>query len=351
MALPYASSRALALDGLGDPTRRDDLDGDNWPLTWAPDDLVYAAYGDGWGRRPVDPKTKLNTGMVRLSGAPPGFEGEEVEIPNYGGGAQDPNMKGVGLLSAGGVLYHTLRYQEGRTEPRQQVAAALIWSADRGATWEGGTRYAESIEEMEWLFREPDYAFSQPTFLQAGRDYAAAQDGYVYVYAPGEARRRRNDTLELARVARDRVRERGAYEFVAGFSGAAGGDRPEWSADVARRAPVLSFPEHVGGGDVVYLPGARRYLFVTSAAWHRNEERPSRLAFLDAPQPWGPWTVAGYVDAWGSGREGDCRYDPRLPAKWIEEDPTAGRVTCTLIFSDRTRSDVLNHQTARFRLL
>src|SRR5689334_21054540 len=103
-SLPYPPSRHLRLEGLGEPVRRADIDGDNFTLTWADDDLVYAGYGDGWGCRPVEKPTKLNTGMVRLAGSPPGFTGEEVAIPFFGGGAQDPNLKGCGLLCAGGTL-------------------------------------------------------------------------------------------------------------------------------------------------------------------------------------------------------------------------------------------------------
>ena len=46
---------------------------------------------------------------------------------------------------------------------------------------------------------------------------------------------------------------------------------------------------------------------------------------LDAPQPWGPWTVAYEVDNWdvGPGEHGD------FPAKWISRD---GR-TVHLVFS------------------
>jgi hypothetical protein len=339
MTLPFAPSTALTLEHLGAPVRRDDLDGDNWPLSWADDDLIYACYGDGWGCRPMDPKTKLNSGIVRIQGDPPGFTGEEIKIPFFGGGAQDPNMKGVGMLCVGGTIYHTVRYQAGRTEPRDQLWSALIWSSDHGQTWEGDTTYAARAEDMTWLFREDDRAFSQPTFLQAGKDYTAAPDEHVYVYSPREGRRRRNDSLELARVPRERIGERGAYEFFAGLTSV---DKPAWSSDISRRAPVLEYREHVGGGDVVFLPLLKRYLLVSCAAWHRNEERPSELVVLDAPQPWGPWTTVGFVERWGTGLKGDCRYDPRLPAKWIQEGDD--QVRLILNFSDRTQSDVWNHQ-------
>jgi hypothetical protein len=342
---PYLPSAALRLETIGRPVRRADLDGDDWPVTWADDDRLYAAYGDGWGCRPVDPATKRNTGLVRLAGAPPDFTGEEVAMPWFGAGAEAPNLKGCGLLALDGTLYHFLRYQVGYpAEPRDQLASALIWSPDLGATWEGAT-YAPDPDGIAFFFEEDDRAFSAPTFLQAGRDYRAAPDDYVYLYAPHEDRRRRNDHLDLARVPRARVLERGAYEFFAGLEG---GDRPRWSRRVAGRAPVFTFPGHVGCGDVVYLPGRGRYFLATCAAWPAADRRPSRLGFFDAPHPWGPWSTAGFVADWGSGQDGDCRYDPRLPARWLAEDGATGAVTATLVFSDRTRSDVLNYQEIRF---
>ena len=125
-------------------------------------------------------------------------------------------MKGVGMLCVEGVIYHTLRYQAGRTEPRDQLWSALIWSADHGRSWQGDTTYAARAEEMTWLFQEED-------------------------------RGRRG----------------------------------------------------------------------------------------------------GFIPRWGTGMERDCRYDPRLPVKWIEE-ATDG-VTVILNFSDRTRSDVWNHQEVRLK--
>src|SRR6266536_3268258 len=116
---PYPPSPVLAFDELGATVRREDLDGDDWPMTWAEDDARYTAYGDGWGRRPIEKPTKLNTGLCRLIGNPPGFRGEEVTIPWFGYGPQDPNMKGCGLLAVDGTLYHFLRYQRGERVRRQ----------------------------------------------------------------------------------------------------------------------------------------------------------------------------------------------------------------------------------------
>src|SRR5262249_12567999 len=48
--------------------------GDNWPLTWADDGDLYAAYGDGNGFEP-QLKEKLSLGFAKVSGSPPDFTG------------------------------------------------------------------------------------------------------------------------------------------------------------------------------------------------------------------------------------------------------------------------------------
>ncbi|CAA9223474.1 MAG: hypothetical protein AVDCRST_MAG77-598 [uncultured Chloroflexi bacterium] len=361
LAVPYPPSRHLRLEGLDEPVMRRDLDGDNFPVTWADDGLLYAGYGDGWGCRSVEKPTKLNTGMIRLRGEPPDVTGEEVAIPWYGGGAQNPNMKGCGLISVDGTLYHFLRRQVNQGQPgeqRRQVAAALIWSHDHGATWQGDTAYtpdSPGAEGMSFFFREADHAFSSPTFLQAGQDYALAQDEYVYVYSPREDLRRRNDHLDLARVPRDRITERCAYELFAGIEPVRGGSetgssgRPRWTRDMAQRAPAFAFPGYVGAGDVVYWPALGRYVLAQCISWEPRAPgvQASRLALFDAPQPWGPWTTVGHVAPWGGGEDGDLRYDPRLPAKWIAADGTSA----VLVFSHRQQPDVLNYQRLRFSML
>ena len=332
----FPVSPALALERLDAPVRREDLDGDNWPVTWADDDALYAAYGDGWGCRPLRPETKRNTGLVRLREGPTECTGEEVDCPWFGAGAEDPNLKGCGLLAVDGVLYHFLRYQVRNPAggPRLQVGSRLIWSRDHGATWEGATDYGPDPAQMSWFFREPDHAFHSPTFLQAGRDYLQGPDEFVYVYSPQQDRRRGNDGLVLARVPRDLVRERSAYRFFAGI-GANG--HPTWDERPERRQPVLECPEHVNCGDVVFLPALGRYVLASCGGPDGGQ---SSLLLLDAPAPWGPWSLVGYVPQWGTGTGGDSRYDPRLPAKWIAEDASS----CVLVYSDRRPADKLNFQ-------
>ncbi len=335
--LPVLPSKALRIESVGEPVRHEEIDGDNWPNTWSADGTTVAAYGDGWGVRSPKSGPKLNTGMVRISGPIDGIRAEEIAMPYFGKGAEDPNFKGCGLLEQSGVIYQFLRYQSpGKEGTRTQLASKLIWSLDGGASWENADWGADA-DAMGFFFREQDHAFHSPTFLQAGRGYADAPDAFVYVYSPEGDARRGNDALVLARVPRGAILDRSAYLFFAGLDSRG---EPVWSPGIADRKPVLRLEGHGSPGDVVYVKELERYLLATVAG---DMSGPSRLTLLDSVTPWGPWTLVGTIAPWGTGRDGDQRYDPRLPQAWIR----GGGMEMELVFSDRRLSDKLNHQTIR----
>src|SRR5262249_37758272 len=67
---------------------RKEHDSDNWPITWADDDALYTAYGDGSGFEPFVPE-KLSLGLAKVFGTPPDFKGENLRAPSIeqrGGG-------------------------------------------------------------------------------------------------------------------------------------------------------------------------------------------------------------------------------------------------------------------------
>ena len=74
--------------------------------------------------------------------------------------------------------------------------------------------------------------------MQFGANYKGARDKYVYV-----ASQANNDAYEyspdivMARVLRDRISDRGAYQF---FSGLDAKDKATWSADLSARKAIFS---------------------------------------------------------------------------------------------------------------
>lgn len=280
---------------------------DNWPMTWADDDALYGAYGDGQGFKPFVPR-KLSMGVAKVLGTPPDIQGVNVRAEGaefVGDGRSAP--KSSGILMVDSVLYLLARNFDN---------ARVGWSRDRGATWTWA----------EWRFTK---SFGAPTFLNFGRNYAGARDEFVYVYSQdGDSAYDPADHMVLARVPKTRIAEREAYEFFAGMVGAGAEARPTWTNEIEGRKPVFTFPKNCFRIGVSYSAALQRYLWcqIFPASTHPQGPRfQGGFGIFDAPEPWGPWTTAFYTPAWDVG-PGDMSV---LPTKWMSED---GR-TMHLVFA------------------
>ena len=199
-----------------------------------------------------------------------------------------------------GVLYLLVRNADN---------AHLGWSTDHGATWTWA----------DWKFTE---SFGCPTFLNFGRDYAGARDGYVYIYSPDHpSAYERSNRMILARVPKEKLRERSAYEFFVKFDG---DGAPRWSREIAERGAVFANPGACYRSGVSYHAGLRRYLWC-QIGQGQDTRYAGGFAIYDAPEPWGPWTTAFHTDAWDVG-PGESS---SLPTAWMNAD---GR-TVHLVFS------------------
>jgi hypothetical protein len=281
---------------------------DLWPMTWAADGNLYAAWGDGGGFGGTNDDGRVSLGFARLSGPPTHFKaanvwgGKNREHPAAFGGKVGALLAVDGVLYAAGGVWPGDAGLKTWGSPRE---VRLLWSADLGKTW----RYAG------WAYADArDPGFGVLSFLNFGKDYAGARDGYVYLYftsawwgwAPKQPPPK--DSY-LARVPKDRLRDRTAYEFFRGLDAG----RPAWTPAFGQRRPVFTDPNGRRIGKVVYNPGLRRYIATAAGA------RVGRLAVFDAPEPWGPWTTVAYHDNWdGFGGTEALEYD--LPTKWISAD-------------------------------
>ena len=283
-------------------------DSDNWPMTWADDDALYTAYGDGSGFEPFVPQ-KLSLGFAKVTGTPTAFWGENLRAPSLeqrGGGLK--GRKASGLLCVDAVLY---------LWARNATNSQLAWSEDHGVTW-------------SWADWRLTNSFGCPTFLNFGRNYAGARDPFVYIYSPdSDSAYEVADRLVLARVPKTRIRERAAYEFFTGMDAR----QPGWSPDLTRRGAVFSAPALSYRVGISYSPVLKRFLLAqpipTAASRDRSGKMDTRfaggLAIYDAPAPWGPWTTAFFTSQWDVG-PGDSA---SFPTKWMSAD---GR-TLYLVFS------------------
>ncbi len=275
-------------------------DSDNWPMTWGDDDAIYTSYGDGRGFEPFVEK-KLSQGLARIEGGPGDFRGVNLRSESAertGGGANGP--KASGMLMVDGVLYMWVRNTRNAT---------LAWSADRGKTWTWGMKFEES--------------FGCPAFLNFGKNYEGARDEFVYVYSQdGPIAYEPYDRIALARVPKGRVKEKEAYEYFVRLDQ---GGQAIWSSQLGERGGTLAYPEHCERVDVAYDKGLGRYLLAMGFGHGKG------WGLYDAPQPWGPWSMAFSTPDWGLGET----HGYRLPTKWMSADG----LTIPMVFSGRKEND------------
>jgi hypothetical protein len=182
--------------------------------------------------------------------------------------------------------------------------ATLAWSADRGKTWTWGFKFEES--------------FGCPTFLNFGRNYEGARDEYVYVYSQdGPSAYETYDRVVLARVPKERIREKEAYAFFVRDG--------EWSMNIQQRGATFAYPGHCQRLDAVYDKGIGRYLLAVSYGHGKG------WGIFEGVEPWGPWRVAYSTSDWGLGET----HGYRLPAKWMSADGRSG----WLVFSGTKGND------------
>lgn len=265
---------------------------DNWPMTWGDDDALYTAYGDGRGFEPFIPE-KLSLGLAKVKGLALDFVGENIRSPTIEQkGEGERGRKASGILMVNGVLYLLVR---------NAANSQIAWSTDSGANWSW----------CDWKFTE---SFGCPTFLNFGKNYAGARDGFVYVFSPDSpSAYTAADQMVLARVPVDGIRERAAYEFFVRLDG----KEPVWSRDIRERGPVFENPGKCYRSGVTYHAPSRRYLWCQILPG-KDTRFAGGFAVCDAPEPWGPWTRAFHTENWDVGPGETCSF----PTKWMLPDGT-----------------------------
>jgi CubicO group peptidase (beta-lactamase class C family) len=268
---------------------------DNWPVTWAKDDNLYSAYGDGWG---FEPKTdiKLSLGLARIEGIPPNIKGTNIRT-NSGErvGQGKYGIKASGLLSVDGILYMLTR---------NQGNARLAWSENLGKTW-------------EWTDTGFSESFGCPTFLNIGKDYLSSPDNYVYVYSTDETSAYNIcDNYVLARVPKDKIRDWKSYVF---FMGLDKNNNPLWTEDIRKREAVFKNPGKCYRSGISYNPGISKYMWcqiIPLGSDERGERFSGGFGIFISNNPWGPWETLYYTREYDMG-PGETA---SIPAKWISED-------------------------------
>jgi hypothetical protein len=300
----------------------DGTTGDNWPITWGDDDMLYAAYGDGDGFSNRSPK--LSLGFTKLSGEPPDISGQDfssnIDTPE----GQGPNgIKASGMLMVDGTLYLFVRNYK-PAGSGDYTNSRLAWSNDHGRTWTWAN----------WHFAD---TFGAPDFIQFGKNYSGARDNYVYVVSQA------NDSaygwsrdVVMARVPTNRVADRAAYEF---FAGLGGNNAPQWSSDIAQRKPVFTDTNGVQRIGMTYNAGLHRYFLTSAHQVSSGATHTPALGVFDAPEPWGPWSTVYYDDNFSGG----YAFHHKFPSKWMSADGQ----TMWLLYSGSNTGSSCNCVTLR----
>jgi hypothetical protein len=162
----------------------------------------------------------------------------------------------------------------------------LYRSRDRACTW---TRLDVSF------VRSRDH-ISFGSFVQFGRDNAAALDAYIYTVATEATNTsslkivQKPGRVMLVRVPEASIEDRGAYEFFAGLDSSG---QPQWSGNPADRLAIYEDLDGVGPfPQMTFVPGLDRMVYANQhGSGSGNAGAQSLLTLAEAPQPWGPWQV------------------------------------------------------------
>jgi len=265
---------------------------DNWAVTWGDDGALYTAYGDGYGFVPKV-SSKLSLGYARVTGEGYNFTG--INIRSSTGektGDGGSGLKASGFIMVNGIIYMLCRNANN---------TFLAWSDDKMLTW-----------NWEWEFEEK---FGFATFINYGKNNDGAKDEYVYAYgSDAESAYDIYDHIILARVHEDSILTKSAYQY---FSGNV--QSPAWSSNLNDYNPVFTFAGKGTRFSAIYNSGLGLYLF--NQIHSKLDSRfDGGYGIYDAPEPWGPFTTAFFVEEWDVG-PGEAN---AIPTKWLSNEGKSG---------------------------
>lgn len=262
---------------------------DIWPVTWAADNKLYTAWGDGKGFSDTE---KVSWGIAEIKGTPDDWTGKDIYYGPPGSG----KGKISGLLAIGNILY-AWKNTQNRTYPWCDIV--LIRSDDLGNSWSAlPVKFGKS-------------GFKPMSFINYGSGYEGATDQYVYIvgFKAGEP----EHNVYLIRVPRSGLDRLSAYEY---FSGINESNQPVWKKDQSLMTPVLkgqkgrdyfSFPV------IVYNSGLQQYILTDCHG------KMGKTGIFESKTPWGPWKTIYYSDHWGNLNSGEY-LGFEFPNKWASAD-------------------------------
>ena len=407
------SKTIYSLEWLGDriPVSVPGQRGDTHPMAWAKDDGIYIGTGDpNWFilngvlyNKAIPEKPELDefvyqrvSGQVveKITGSPECFSLERVNdmIGFTGWGGHGP--KPSGMVSVDGVLYYAVQNLLGWKPPRYGVNsqhgsdASIFKSEDYGKTWSPDinatlagfyksdhitgslkdptkawrTPPDERVSANGWKPMFPGNLFGGPSFIQYGKDNGEAVDDYIYAISTDHWDN--GSELRVGRVPKDKIMDRGMWEFATFDDGNNGNDDNDdnynnnedknnagsvaWTRNLCRSQSVLTIDRHISLPEMVYLSKIKKYLLLT---WGLHLDfrasTGAELTVLESDNPWGPFSLVYYEWMWYK-REGG-HYCPRVPLKWFNQDTLSGY----MLYSGNWETQIPYYmpQTRAFKLI
>jgi len=330
------------------------LQSDNWPMTWADDDLQYTVWGDGDGFVSPGTDCKAYIGYASATDLTPGSpvgatyadisgctggQGSCASCASGGGetcngtddnfcvqpGGSAPSTKhqgkSYGLIaydhdSSAGTPDRLISFMEDQASLRDD--SFLAYSDDRGETWTNAPNL--------FFERSNENVLHVPSFLQMGQSYELNTDGYFYIYSVDFSNAsdaiignygagNRLQTMDLARVSVDAtsILDETQYEFWAGYVGGV----PTWTSNPASRVPVIDLGASEQWFYLVagfsYVPATNSYVMVSrkNDETHNGSE-VTNLMMYEAQHPWGPWARVYLQDDWNPASPATDGWSPRF---------------------------------------
>ena len=311
---------------------------DLWASTWADDDNVYFAFGDGTGTdtlptrdglvpgafvtpwagytqpssgcfhvpTPPDPSDPLwiqtcrtfdcttasacnpishftDGGIAVMSGSPPNFTAcssssciVDLDVPNepVPTGEYRNDDKVSSLLFVNGVLYFA-----GHNPSGSPVQGWIATSSDKGKKW-------TIVAGTPWTGGS---VFRVLMLINMGQAYDLNTDGYVYALGtPYELNTSTLQNVYLARVPVGSIANYSAYQYLSAVDA---NSNPTWSSSQAAAIPLAGLSTFATGS-AIYHGGTKQYLFLAGDTGSGSST--SGILFA-APEPWGPWSAVGKV--------------------------------------------------------
>lgn len=279
---------------------------DIWPVTWAANNKLYTAWGDGKG---FSGKEKVSWGIATLKGTPENWIGENI----FYGPAGSGKGKISGLLAIGNTLY-AWKNTQNRKYPWCDII--LIKSTNGAKSWKDmGVKFGQT-------------GFKPASFINYGRGYDGAKDRYVYAvgFKAGEP----EHNIYLVRVAKTQLGKQSAYEY---FSGTNRKNQVIWKKDQSLMAPIF---KGISGNDyfpfpvIIYNAGLKRYIFTDCHG------TMGKIDLFESTNPWGPWKTIYYSNHWGNLTEGEY-LGFEFPNKWASADGRKLGMIFSVYDSDNTQ--------------